>query len=60
MSLDIELVNDDADDLPAQMLPEYFCQSCKMSNFLHGANLPKLILPQEKRVNRDRFCTKKE
>ena len=32
-------------------------QSCKMSNLLHGANLPNQILPQEKRTNRDKFST---
>ena len=31
-----------------------------MSNLLHGANLPNYILPQEKRVNRDKFNTYKE
>ena len=35
-------------------------QSCEMSNHLHGANLPSQILPQEKRVNHDKFSTEKE
>ena len=33
------------------------CQSCEISNILHGANLPNQILPQEKRENRDKFNT---
>ena len=32
-------------------------QSCEMSNLLHGANLPKQNLPQEKHINRDKFST---
>ena len=32
-------------------------QSCEMSNLLHGANLLNQILPQEERVNRDKFST---
>ena len=35
-------------------------QSCEMSNLLHGSNLLNQILPQEKRVNRDKFSTQKE
>ena len=30
-------------------------QSCEMSNILHGVNLPNQILPQEKRLNPDKF-----
>ena len=37
-----------------------FNQSCEISNLLHGATLPNQILPQEKRVYRDKFNTQKE
>ena len=32
-------------------------QSCEMSNILQGAKPSNQILPKEKRVNRDNFCT---
>ena len=35
-------------------------QSCKMSNLLQGTNITNQILPEEKRVNCDKFSTKME
>ena len=33
------------------------CQSCEMSKFVHRSNLSNQVLPQERRVNRDKFST---
>ena len=57
---DLKDIMDLIDIMDLKDITDLIGQSCKLSNLLHGANLPNQVLPQEKRVNCDKFNTSKE